>query len=272
MACGGRSSLFLTAGPHPHDAYSVTQTLRRFFVPPGSLRARNVTLGADLAHRLGRVLRLKRGDRVVLSEGGAREYEVQLTGVSSYAVTGVVIAERAAPDEPELTLVLYQSLIRANRFDLVLEKGTEIGVSRFVPVIGARSQVQGDGEPAAARSERWRRIVVEAAEQSGRGRPPRIDPPLPFEEAVHQARGLKLMPFEGERARGLGVYLRGLTHRPETVSLFIGPEGGFEAAEVELAREAGAEIVSLGPRILRSETAGIVASALVLNAVGELDG
>jgi 16S rRNA (uracil1498-N3)-methyltransferase len=249
----------------------VTEPLRRFFVPPGSLRARNVTLGADLAHRLGRVLRLKRGDRVLLSEGGGREYEVQLTGVSPYAITGVVLAEREAQAEPELSLVHYQSLIRANRFDLVLEKGAEIGVARFVPMITARSLVQGDGEPAAARGERWRRIVIEAAEQSGRGRPPRVDAPLPFEEAVRQARGVKVMPYEGERARSMGAYLRGLSRRPDIVSLFIGPEGGFEDSEVDLAREAGAEIVSLGPRILRSETAGIVASALVLDALGELD-
>ena len=249
----------------------MTEPLRRFFVPPGSLRARNVTLGADLAHRLGRVLRLKRGDRVLLSEGGGREYEVQLTGVSSYALTGVVLGEREALPEPEATLVLYQSLIRANRFDLVLEKGTEIGVSRFVPVISARSLVQGDGEPAAARGERWRRIVIEAAEQSGRGRPPRVESPLPFEEAVQQARGEKLMPYEGERGRSLGAYVRRLSRRPDIVSLFVGPEGGFEDAEVELARESGAEIVSLGPRILRSETAGIVASALVMDALGELD-
>ncbi len=208
---------------------------------------------------------------MLLSEGGGREYEVQLTGVSSYAVTGVVLGEREALHEPEATLVLYQSLIRANRFDLVLEKGTEIGVSRFVPVISARSLVQGDGEPAAARGERWRRIVIEAAEQSGRGRPPRVDGPLPFEEAVRQARGVKVMPYEGERARSMGAYLRGLSRRPDIVSLFIGPEGGFEDSEVDLAREAGAEIVSLGPRILRSETAGIVASALMLDALGELD-
>jgi 16S rRNA (uracil1498-N3)-methyltransferase len=249
----------------------VTEPRRRFFVPPGSLRARNVTLGTDLAHRLGRVLRLKRGDRVVLSEGGVREYEVQLTGVSPFAITGVVVAEREAQPEPEVALLLYQSLIRANRFDLVLEKGTEIGVSRFVPVVAARSQVQGNGEPAGARGERWRRIVVEAAEQTGRGRPPRIEASIPFEEAVRQARGVKIMPYEGERSLSLSAYLRGLTLRPKTVSLFIGPEGGFEDGEVELARESGAEIVSLGPRILRAETAAIVASALALEALGELD-
>ncbi|HLC28953.1 MAG TPA: RsmE family RNA methyltransferase [Dehalococcoidia bacterium] len=260
----------LDPSPVAHHPDDMSQPLRRFFVPPGSLRARNVTLGPDLAHRLGRVLRLKRGGHILLSVGGARDYEVQLTGVSPYAITGVVISEREAPPEPQLKLVLYQSLIRANRFDLVLEKGTEIGVSRFAPVIAARSQVQGNGEPSTPRSERWERIVIEAAEQCGRGRLPIVDPALPFESAVRQARGLKVLPFEGERRRGISAYLGGLSRRPDTVSLFIGPEGGFDDAEVERAREAGAEIVSLGPRILRSETAGIVAAALVLNALGEI--
>jgi 16S rRNA (uracil1498-N3)-methyltransferase len=247
------------------------QPLRRFFVPKGSVRARNVTLGPELAHRLGRVLRLRRGDHVILSEGGPREYEVQLATISPFAATGVVIREREAPPEPEVALVLYQSLIRANRFDLVLEKGTEIGVSRFVPVIAARSQVQGNGEPSGARSERWSRIVVEAAEQCGRGRAPKIDQPLEFQDGVRGARGVKLLPYEGERRQALGRYLRGLSRRPDTLSLFIGPEGGFEDFEVEVARQAGVEVVSLGRRILRSETAAIVASALALEALGEMD-
>ena len=110
----------------------------------------------------------------------------------------------------------------------------------------------------------------EAAEQCGRGRLPAVDQPLPFEDAVRRARGVKLLPYESERRLGISAYLRALSRRPDTVSLFIGPEGGFEDAEVELARENGAEIVSLGPRILRSETAGIIASALVLEALGEM--
>jgi 16S rRNA (uracil1498-N3)-methyltransferase len=252
----------------------MTQPLRRFFVPAGVLRARNVTLGGELAHRLGRVLRLKRGARVVLTSGGPREYEVQLTAVSANAVTGIIVGEREAPPELEVTLVLYQSLIRANRFDLVLEKGTEIGVARFVPVIAARSQVQSE-EPSAPRAERWRRLVVEAAEQSGRGRAPAIDAPLPFAEAVGLAGGLRVLAWEGEPAsggHGLGAYLRGLRDRPRLISLFIGPEGGFGDEEIDLARREGVELVTLGPRVLRSETAAIVASALVLAALGEMGG
>jgi 16S rRNA (uracil1498-N3)-methyltransferase len=238
-------------------------------VPRGTLRARNVTLGPDLAHRLGRVLRLRRGDEVVLTEGDSREYVVQLTGVSAHAVTGVIVGEREAPEEPAVRLTLFQSLIRASRFDLVLEKGTEIGVTRFVPLVTARAQNQAE-EPSAGRMERWVRIVTEAAEQSGRGRLPAVDAPVLFEEALVSARGVRILPWEGERLQPMGAYLRALPDRPQEVSLFIGPEGGFEPSEVKLAQEEGVTLVTLGPRILRSETAGIVASALALEALGEM--
>ena len=243
--------------------------MRRFFVPPGTVRGRDVALGAELAHRLGRVLRLKPGDRIVLADGGAVEYEVELRSLSARAATGVVVGQRAAPPEPCPELVLYQSLIRGPRFELVLEKGTEVGVSRFVPVVSGRSQVRPAGEPG--RLERWRRIVVEAAEQCGRGKPPVVDAPLPLAQALRDdTASVRIMPWEGERLRGLGVYLRGLKERPQRVGLFIGPEGGWGPEEVAAARRAGVVLVSLGPRILRSETAGIVAAALVMHELGEM--
>jgi 16S rRNA (uracil1498-N3)-methyltransferase len=243
--------------------------MRRFFVPAGTLGTPEIRLEGEIAHRLARVLRLKHGDRVVLSEGGATEYEVQLKDMSARAITATVTAERAAPAEPSVNLVLYQSLIRANRFDLVLEKGTEIGVSRFVPLVPARGQIQ-DGNPSENRLERWRRVIVEAAEQSGRGRPPQIVAPMRFEDAVGSAEGIRLLPYEGERGQALGAYLRTLEQKPDIVSIFVGPEGGFETAEVDLARDLGLTLVTLGPRILRSETAGIVATAIALEALGEM--
>jgi len=246
----------------------MSESLRRFFVPAGSVRARHVTLGPEMAHRLGRVLRLRVGDHVVLTEGGAHEYEVQIIAVSGNALTANVVAERVPPHEPDVEVVLYQSLIRANRFDLVLEKGTEIGVARFVPITSARSIIQGNGEPSSARSERWSRLVTEAAEQCGRGRLPRVDAPMTLEDAVRGAKGLKLAPYEEERGLRLTAHLRALRERPRVVSLLIGPEGGFEPSEIALARESGWTSVSLGPRVMRSETAGIIASALVLDALG----
>lgn len=238
-------------------------------MPEGTLGGANVALGGELAHRLARVLRMKPGHRVVLSEGGRTEYEVKLTTVTPKAIAAEVVRERQAPPEPSVEIVLYQSLIRANRFDLVLEKGTEIGVARFVPLIPSRGQIQDD-EPSTNRMDRWRRVVTEAAEQSGRGRPPAVDQPAHFEDALRSAPGLRLLPWEGNGGTPLGAYLRSLSERPAVVSLFIGPEGGFAPAEVDLARNKGLTLVTLGPRILRSETAGIVAATIALEALGEM--
>jgi 16S rRNA (uracil1498-N3)-methyltransferase len=240
--------------------------VRRFFVPPGTIAGREVILPQELARRLAKVLRLQRGDHVVLADGAGRDYEVELRDVSARAASALVVGERPSPPEPSLALVLYQSLVRPQRFELVLEKGTEIGVSRFVPLLSGRAQVRT--EAGSQRTQRWRRIVTEAAEQCGRGRVPAVDPPMPLEEAVRSAPGLRLIPWEGERVLTLGSYLRELEERPATVSLIIGPEGGFAEDEVELARRAGCVPVSLGPRILRSETAGIVAAALVMHELG----
>ena len=231
-----------------------------------------MALPPELARRLAKVLRLQRGDRVVLADGSGRDYEVELKEISARAASAFVVGERPSPPEPSVELVLYQSLVRPQRFELVLEKGTEIGVSRFVPLLSGRAQVRTAA--GSQRTQRWRRIVSEAAEQCGRGRVPAVDPPAPFEEAVSASGGpgLRLIPWEGERSQGMRSYLRALEEQPASVSLIIGPEGGFAEEEVGLARGAGCVPVSLGPRILRSETAGIVAAALVMHELGEMGG
>jgi 16S rRNA (uracil1498-N3)-methyltransferase len=136
-----------------------------------------------------------------------------------------------------------------------------------VPVIATRVQLQL--EEGAARTERWRRLITEAAEQCERGRLPAIESPVSFSDAVRKAPGLKLMPWEDEKEQRLGDYLRSLDKRPRTVSLFIGPEGGYEPSEVELARKSSAALVTLGRQVMRAETAAIVATGIVLH---ELDG
>jgi 16S rRNA (uracil1498-N3)-methyltransferase len=244
--------------------------IRRFFVPPGAIEGVEVSLPPELARRLATVLRFKRGDRVVLADGRGRDYEVEITALTPRSGSAAVVVERPSPPEPRVELVLYQSLVRPQRFELVLEKGTELGVARFVPLVSGRAQVKAEG--GSQRAERWRRIVMEAAEQSGRGRIPAVDPPAAFAEAVRAAPGLRLLPWEGERAKGLRSSLRGAGPKSATVSLFIGPEGGFSEEEAALAREAGCVTGSLGRRILRSETAGIVAAALVMHELGELGG
>ena len=244
--------------------------MRRFFVPPGAVEGVEVSLPPHLARRLSSVLRLKRGDRVVLADGRGRDYEAEITALTPRSGTAAVVVERPSPPEPRVELVLYQSLVRAQCFELVLEKGTELGVARFVPLVGGRAQVKAEG--GSQRAERWRRIVTEAAEQCGRGRIPAVERPVEFAQAVRSAPGLRILPWEGERSRSLRAALRATRPKPKAVSLFIGPEGGFSAEEAALAREAGCVAVSLGRRILRSETAGIVVAALVMHELGEMGG
>lgn len=244
----------------------MTEELRRFFVDADALGKEHATITGDLVHRLAKVLRYRAGDSLVLTSGGETEYIVRLDGVSAKGVTGTVTGRRPAPAEAAIEVVVYQSLIRANRFDFVLEKGTEIGVARFVPIIAARTQVQE--EASLARTDRWQRLITEAAEQCGRGRLPTVGETLPFEAAIRSAPGVKLMPYESERNLHLGEYLRSLTEPPSAVSIFVGPEGGWEDAEVDLARESGAVLVTLGRRVMRAETAALVAAGIVLH---ELD-
>jgi len=230
-------------------------SLHRFFVHPDVFSGDEVRLEGDLAHRLSRVLRLEAGAAVVLLDGSGLEYETRLDVVGPQRVTGTVLGQRPGQPEPRVRLVLYQSLVKGERFDWVLEKGTELGVAAFVPLLSRRNVVRAAPE-RPGRPERWRRVVREAAEQCGHSVLPEILPAEGLQEALSKAADLRLLPWEGEE-------------RP-TVAVLIGPEGGFDAEEVALAREAGAQVVSLGRRILRSETAGIVAAAAVLYELGEL--
>jgi 16S rRNA (uracil1498-N3)-methyltransferase len=249
-------------------------SLHRFFAPPEAISGDRVSLEGDLAHRLSRVLRLKAGALVVLLDGSGLEYETRLEAVAPRVVTGVVLGRRAGPPEPRVRLVLCQSLVKGERFDWVLEKGTELGVSAFVPLLSRRIVVR-PVPGRSARPERWQRVVREAAEQCGRSVLPDVLPAQGLEEVLSARADLRLLPWEGEEAMGLATALR--RARPDleaverpTVAVLIGPEGGFAAEEVALAREAGARVVSLGRRILRSETAGIATAAAVLYELGEL--
>jgi 16S rRNA (uracil1498-N3)-methyltransferase len=173
-------------------------------------------------------------------------------------------------------IVLYQALIKGDRFEWVLEKGTELGVARFVPLLASRSVVRPRAG-RSGRSQRWQRVVTEAAEQCGRGLLPRVASPVELGEALASARGLRLLLWEEERAMGLRSALReGLAEQSEAkrplLSVFVGPEGGFSREEAESALSHGARVVSLGRRVLRSETAGIAAVSAALYECGELGG
>jgi 16S rRNA (uracil1498-N3)-methyltransferase len=246
---------------------------RRFYIEPPALADDRITLPDALAHRLSRVLRLRAGDEVALFDGTGDEARVRLEEVTDRRLVAVVEERYEAPHESHTRVRLYQSITKGERFEWLLEKGTELGVSAFVPLVTARAVVKTAAE--GNRADRWRRIVVEAAEQCGRGAVPAVESPQPFAEALASARGLLLLPFEsaGHTAPNIRAAIDAdvdALFALGEVSLFIGPEGGYEDAEIDQATAAGAKIVSLGDRVLRSETAGLVAATLVMDAIGEL--
>jgi 16S rRNA (uracil1498-N3)-methyltransferase len=197
----------------------------------------------------------------------------RIDGISAKGVTASLVERIETPPEPRVRLSLYQSITKGDRFEWLLEKGTEVGVARFVPLITARAVVKP--EAGGNRAERWHRIVVEAAEQSGRGAVPGVDPPQTLADALASAPGVLLLPYEAadeqtpDIAAALNADIDALFALSE-VSVFIGPEGGYEDAEVALARDARAVVVTMGRRVLRSETAGLVAATLIMQALGEL--
>lgn len=243
--------------------------MHRFFVLPTQIGQQTVRFDAEQAHQMRRVLRLRPGDRVLALDGRGGQYEVVLDEVSHARVVGRVAARDEAAGEPSVHLTLCQSLLRRDKFEWVLQKGTEIGVAAFAPVITRRSLVRGD-DVTPEKMLRWERIIREAAEQSGRGQLPRLLPPAPFPEAIAAAAQARaLIAWEGEARRTIGQALAPAGDAP-AVALFIGPEGGFEAEEIDAAAAQGIIPVTLGRRILRTETAAVVGAALVLYELGSL--
>ena len=248
--------------------------MHRFFVPQDQIDGKNVTLTGDVAHQLARVLRARPGEEIVVLDGSGWEYLVTLEDISPREVRGRLSERRPSRGEPETKVTLYQGVLRSDRFEFVLQKGTELGVSAFVPVFCERSVSQDTGpEWATGRYARWRKILSEAAEQSNRGRVPALEPHLEFPDACQAARGLSLIPWENEDTTGLKTALERLDSEVSPtpdVSVFIGPEGGFTEREVERARDRGIVPVSLGARVLRAETAAIATATVIMYELGEL--
>jgi 16S rRNA (uracil1498-N3)-methyltransferase len=246
---------------------------RRFYVPPSTLDSDSITLDGALAQRIASVLRLQTGAQITLFDGSGDDVTVRLDAVSARRVTATIEGRERGPAEATAAVHLYQSITKGERFEWLVEKATELGVASVTPLMTARAVVKTAS--GGNRADRWRRIAVEAAEQCGRSFVPEVAPPQALDAALASAPGLLLLPYEDADhtapsiAQALGARIDDL-YALGAVSIFIGPEGGYEPAEIERASESGAIVVTLGDRVLRSETAGVVALTLVMQAAGEL--
>ena len=242
--------------------------MARLFVPPDQLAGPTLELRGDAHRYLTRVLRLRAGDAVTLFDGVAHEIAARIVETSGH-VTRLALGARRPLTRAGARITLLQAIPRGERMDLVVQKATELGVHRILPVLSARTVVQPGAE---GRMRRWRTIAQEAARQCGRadlpdpGRAPaatrRPWPPWPTAPPPASLSG---RPAQGAPLR------RALRADEPALALLVGPEGGFSDQEVAAAQAAGLKPVGLGPLILRSETAAIVALALATAATGGLD-
>jgi 16S rRNA (uracil1498-N3)-methyltransferase len=246
--------------------------MHRFFIPRQWIDQDKVVIKGEQVHQIRNVLRMTRGDRILVLDSSGWQYEVELRYVDRQQVQGVVLERSLSLSEPRTEITLYQALLKGEKFEFILQKGTELGIASFVPMVCERCVAGLAKDVGDKKLNRWQRIIAEAAEQSRRGKLPLLKPVLPFDRACQSATGFSLLAWEGEQALGLRAALRAqMTRDTSSVNLFIGPEGGFSPAEVEFARARGVLPITLGSRVLRAETAGLVAATAVLYECGDLD-
>lgn len=228
--------------------------------------------GDDVNH-ISKVLRLNTGDDILVCDGLGVDYVSRIDEINKKEVLCDIIDKFDNLSEPPLKITLFQGLPKAQKMELIIQKGVEIGICRFQPVITQRVVVKTEGKDISNKLERWRRISEEAAKQSNRGIIPEILEPITFNEAVQELKkmDLSIIPYEKENANSLKKVLQG-NKSAQNAGIFIGPEGGFDESEIKCSIEHNIIPVTLGPRILRTETAGIAASSMVLYEIGDMGG
>lgn len=241
----------------------------RFFIedsPPEGV-SRLVLAGSDF-HHIRDVLRLRTGDVITVCDGASNDLDCRIDRFLPDGVELTVISRTSNQSEPLCRVTLYQGLAKGDKMDTIIQKAVELGVTRIVPVACRRSVARLDEKNSEKKVLRWQRIAAEAAKQCGRGQVPEIGQLLDFDEAVTEAAraDLGLVPWEGERERSLRSELETAAALPAnpSISVLIGPEGGFDADEITMALGAGIRPVTLGRRILRTETAGIAVLAMII--------
>ena len=240
--------------------------MHHFFVTANSIDQDWVTLSGDVARQICVVLKISVGNSIIVLDGLGWEYTVLVESVSASYVSGRVTNKRLSIGEPNIDITLYQSVLKGDKFEYVLQKGTELGVSEFVPVFCTRSVPKSSGKDwVTRRFKRWQKIILEAAEQSHRGKVPVLRTPIDFEHVCKNVDGLVLIPWEEEKGTGLKeTLLVSKNGSMSKIGVIIGPEGGFSSEEIQIAVSNGIIPVSLGKRIFRADTAAMVAISAIL--------
>ena len=239
--------------------------MNRFFIPPDAISGNTVNIPDEAAAQIRKVLRLKEGTVVLFLDDCGFLYESKIHYINEKQLTAEVIEKRPAEGEPDCRISLYIGLTQREKFEWILQKCTEAGVSRIIPIISERSLIRKASD-IAGKTDRWVKILKEAAEQCGRGRIPELLPAMSFIQAAETGRNsdLALFCWEEEKQKSLRELIEPRRDSLRDISVMIGPEGGFSAEEAETAAMNGWNAVTLGKRIYRMETAAVAAVILTL--------
>ena len=246
----------------------------RFFVEKKNINLENNTCtieGEDVKH-ISKVLRCKIGEELEVCDSDNNEYICQITNIDKSAVELDILEKVDIKRESDLKIKLYQGLPKGPKMEMILQKLTEVGVDEIILVQTKRSVVKVDDKKEDKKIERWERIIYEAAKQSKRGKIPKLRGVLSFKEALvdMQNNDFNIAPYENERTKSIKQAIKSLDIN--NIGIFVGPEGGFDESEIEAIENINGQSVSLGPRILRTETASVVASSIVLYELSDLGG
>lgn len=240
--------------------------MHHFFVTPDQVRDENIYIeGSDVNH-IKNVLRMKIGEELKISDGNNKKYLCQIESMDSEMVSARILEEQGADNELPSKIYLFQGLPKSDKMELIVQKAVELGAFEIVPVATKRAVVKLDDKKAAKKVERWNSIAESGAKQSGRNVIPKVTNVMSFKEAIAYAKKLDVVLIPYELAEGMEETREIISNiQPgQSIGIFIGPEGGFETSEVEHAIENGVKSVTLGKRILRTETAGLTTLAILM--------
>lgn len=245
--------------------------MHKFFTPKGNIISGSGIITGDDVKHIYKVLRLSEGEKVILNDCYGKEYLSEISDITKTGVSLKILEELKINNESQVKIDLFQGIPKAAKMDLIVQKGTELGINNIIPVLTKRVDVKLSGD--FKKLDRLNRIALEAAKQSKRTIIPKVSEPVDFNTLLQSIDDydIFLVPYENAEDTGLKSVIRNVNNIKK-VGILIGPEGGFEQEEIDILIEKGANIITLGKRILRTETAGFVTTALVQYELGDLGG
>lgn len=247
--------------------------MHKFFVNKENIQGKKAVIDNEDVRHIYKVLRLEAGEKVSINNCEGKEFVGEIISVSKTEVIINILEEVNLNNESNLEVILYQGLPKSSKMDLIVQKATELGITEITPIITKRVVVKTElGE--FNKTGRWRKIALEACKQCKRSVIPTINIPIEFDEMIASLAKVDLIvvPYENQQGYGIKNLIKELNREVKTVAIVVGPEGGFEEVEIEILKKNMAKIVTLGPRILRTESAGFVCASLLQYELGDLGG